>query len=339
MIITRTPFRVSFFGGGTDYPPWFKEHGGAVLALAINKYCYLTVRRLPPFFEHKHRIVYSKVELVKELSEIQHPVVRGVMQEHGVNCGLEIHHDADLPARSGLGSSSSFTVGFLSAIHALNGRMVTKAQLAQEAIHIEQNVLKENVGCQDQITAALGGFNKISFLRDGSFQVDPMILSGERMQEMEGSLMLFFTGITRFASDVAGKKIANLGKKEKQLKRMYKMVDESIDILTDIKQPIDHFGQLMHESWKLKRELSDSVTNERIDEIYNAAMDAGASGGKLMGAGSGGFMVFCVRPALQKRVRERLNKLIHVDTRIDHTGSQVMVYDPDTAIHFQNGDQ
>ncbi|MEG3639853.1 GHMP family kinase ATP-binding protein [Magnetococcus sp. PR-3] len=329
MIITRTPFRVSFFGGGTDYPAWYNQHGGAVLSMAINRYCYLTVRHLPPFFEHKHRVVYSKVELVDHAEQIQHPVVRAIMLQQNIESGLEIHHDADLPARSGMGSSSSFTVGFLKAIYALQGKMISNRTLAAEAINIEQNVLKENVGSQDQLAAAWGGFNHIEFEKGGDYSVNPVILSADRYQELESSIILFFTGIQRFASNVAGKKIANFDKRQDELTTMHGMVNEALSILNDQNQPIENFGTLLNESWKLKRSLSDAVTNPLIDEIYAEAIAAGASGGKLMGAGAGGFMVFIVHPSLRRKVCERLSRLIHVDCAIDHGGSQVVAYDPE----------
>lgn len=329
MIISRTPFRLSFFGGGTDYPQWFLEHGGAVLATTINKYCYISARHLPPFFEHRHRIVWSQVELVRETREIQHPVIRATLQEMAMANGLEIHHEADLPARSGLGSSSTFTVGLIHALQALQQRMTTCRALADAAMHIEQNVLGEHVGCQDQISAAFGGFNRIDFHRNGSYELTPVILPPDRLQELEGSLMLFFSGITRFSSNVAKKKIDNLKNRTAELTTLHHMVPQAVDMLQDVRQPMENFGALLHHSWALKRQLSDAVTNPQIDEIYDEAMSAGASGGKLMGAGGGGFMFFVVRPSLRKRVRERLRKLVHVDFRFDHTGSKILVFEPD----------
>ena len=219
MIITRTPFRISFFGGGTDYPAWSDKHGGSVLATSINKYCYITCRHLPPFFEHKHRIVYSKIENVVEPSEIQHPAVRAVLMNTDCSRGFEIHHDGDLPARSGLGSSSSFTVGLLNALKALEGRHVSQEELAQLAIHIEQNVIRENVGSQDQISAAFGGFNRIEFPRGGGFRVDPVVLPRERLEAFQDHLMLFFTGLSRYASEIAKSKIDNLEQRQKELVR------------------------------------------------------------------------------------------------------------------------
>jgi D-glycero-alpha-D-manno-heptose-7-phosphate kinase len=296
MIISRTPFRISLFGGGTDYPAWFREHGGAVLGTAIDKYCYITLRRLPPFFEHKSRIVYSQVELVQKVEDIKHPAVRGILADRGIKDGLEIHHDADLPARSGLGSSSSFTVGLLHALAALDAKMLTKRDLAREAIRIEQDVLKENVGSQDQLWAAYGGFNRIQFFPDGTFSVTPIIMAAERRNELHGSLMLFFTGFSRFASDFAQDQIKNIGSRASQLRAMRSMVDTAVDILTDPKTPLRELGGLLDTGWRLKRELADSVSNSKIDEIYQAGRDAGAIGGKLLGAGGGGFMAFLVEP-------------------------------------------
>ena len=329
MIISRTPFRISLFGGGTDYPAWFKEHGGSVIGTAIDKYCYISVRRLPPFFEHKSKIVYSRVELVKNVGEIEHPAVRGVLTNMKIDDGLEIHHDADLPARSGLGSSSSFTVGLLNALHALDSRMVSKRELGREAIRIEQDVLKEDVGCQDQIWAAYGGFNRIDFHPDGNFSVAPFIMSASRRAELQQSLMLFFTGFSRFATDFAQDQIKNMNNRKNQLRMMKSLVDSAADILLDPKAPIRELGELMHQSWLLKRELADSVSNSQIDEIYDAAREAGATGGKLLGAGGGGFMVLVVDPEKRAQVRERLKKLVAVNIGFDTEGSKIVIYQPD----------
>jgi D-glycero-alpha-D-manno-heptose-7-phosphate kinase len=328
MIITRTPFRISFFGGGTDYPGWFREHGGAVLATTIDKYCYITCRRLPPFFEHKHRIVYSHIENVKHNDEIQHPAVRAVLNWAKVEEGMEIHHDGDLPARSGLGSSSSFTVGLLHALQGLNGQMANKDGLARDAIHVEQNVIGENVGSQDQVSAAFGGFNRIEFHRNDSFDVDPVILPGHRREELRDHLMLCFTGFSRIASEVAKSKIDNLKKREKELKLMRAMVDEAIAILQDMSEPIESFGKLIDASWQYKRSLSDRVSTPEIDSIYQAAMDAGAIGGKILGAGGGGFLLIFAKPERQAAIRERLNKLIHVPFDFEDSGSRVVLYQP-----------
>ena len=329
MIISRTPFRISLFGGGTDYPTWFREHGGSVIGTAIDKYCYISVRRLPPFFQHRSRIVYSQVELVHDVSEIQHPAVRGILADKGITDGIEIHHDADLPARSGLGSSSSFTVGLLNALYALDSKMVSKRELGREAIRIEQDVLKENVGSQDQLWAAYGGFNRIDFHPDGNFAVVPLIMSAERRTELTRSMMLCFTGFSRFASDFAHEQIKNMGNRKSQLRTMRSMVDSAVDILLDPKTPLRELGELLHESWRLKRELADNLSNAQIDEIYAAGREAGAIGGKLLGAGGGGFMLFLVEPEKREQVRARLKDLIHVNISLDSDGSKIVLYQPD----------
>jgi D-glycero-alpha-D-manno-heptose-7-phosphate kinase len=328
MIITRTPFRISFFGGGTDYPAWFHKNGGEVLSTTIDKYCYLTCRHLPPFFEHKHRIVYSAIENVKHWDEIKHPAVRGVLSTLNCTKGLEIHHDGDLPARSGLGSSSAFTVGLLHALAALKGNYISKEQLARDAIHIEQKVIGENVGSQDQIAAAYGGFNRIEFLRSGNFQVSPMVVKKARMKELNKHLMLCFTGLSRFSSEVAESQIANFRQRETELKRMRDMVEEAVKILHACSRPIAEFGDLMHESWLCKRALSDKVSTPLVDELYEKARNAGAIGGKLLGAGGGGFMLLFVRPEHQPQVREALKDLVHVPFNFDESGSRVVMYQP-----------
>jgi D-glycero-alpha-D-manno-heptose-7-phosphate kinase len=298
------------------------------LATTIDKYCYITCRRLPPFFEHKHRIVYSHIENVKHNDEIQHPAVRAVLNWAKVEEGMEIHHDGDLPARSGLGSSSSFTVGLLHALQGLNGQMANKDGLARDAIHVEQNVIGENVGSQDQVSAAFGGFNRIEFHRNDSFDVDPVILPGHRREELRDHLMLCFTGFSRIASEVAKSKIDNLKKREKELKLMRAMVDEAIAILQDMSEPIESFGKLIDASWQYKRSLSDRVSTPEIDSIYQAAMDAGAIGGKILGAGGGGFLLIFAKPERQAAIRERLNKLIHVPFDFEDSGSRVVLYQP-----------
>ena len=328
MIITRTPFRISFFGGGTDYPGWFREHGGAVLATSINKYCYITCRRLPEFFEHKHRIVYSQIENVKNNDEIQHPAVRAVFNWSKVTDGMEIHHDGDLPARSGLGSSSSFTVGLLHALRGLNGQMAYKDGLARDAIHIEQKIIGENVGSQDQVSAAFGGFNRIEFHRNDLFDVSPVILPKYRRDELRDHLMLCFTGFSRIASEVAKSQIDNLKSREKELKLMRAMVDEALLILHNSNESIDSLGKLLDASWQYKRGLSDRVSTPEIDSIYQAAMDAGAIGGKILGAGGGGFLLIFAKPERHAAIRDRLNKLIHVPFDFEDSGSRVVLYQP-----------
>jgi D-glycero-alpha-D-manno-heptose-7-phosphate kinase len=328
MVISRTPFRISFFGGGTDYPAWYREHGGAVLGTAIDKYCYINCRYLPPFFEHRLRLVYSKVELCKAVADIQHPVVKAVLAKLGLSRGLEIHHDGDLPARSGMGSSSAFTVGFLHAIYALQGHMVPKETLAGEAIHVEQTLLSETVGAQDQLFAAHGGFNRIEFCRDDSFRVEPLPLSRDRLDKLGSSLMLFYTGIRRTASEVAATYVGDIQSRAHQLKRIREMVDEGAQILTG-RGSLDEFGKLLAEGWQLKRSLSGAVSTSQVDNIYEAALRAGARGGKLLGAGGGGFLLFYAAPELHARVKEALKDLIWVPFGFDSSGSQIIFYSPE----------
>ena len=329
MIISRTPFRVSLFGGGSDYPAWYREHGGAVFGFSINKYCYISMRELPPFFEHKHRIVYSAIELINDIGDIKHPAVRAVLQELKPPKGLEIHHQADLPARSGLGSSSSFTVGLLNAYYALSGKMTSKRKLAKMAIDLEQNAMKEHVGSQDQIWAAFGGMNHIEFKRDDTFLVNPLIVNPARRKQLLGNLMLFFTGFSRYASQIAEKQIANLPNRQGHVKKMAAMVDQAEGIFQDVKAPLSEIGQLLGDSWALKKELAKEICPPEIDEIYQAAIDGGALGGKLLGAGGGGFILFYAEPAAQPKIREALASLTEVHFDIDHAGSKIVVYEPD----------
>ncbi|AIB16662.1 kinase (plasmid) [Azospirillum argentinense] len=329
MIISRTPFRVSLFGGGTDLPAWYRKHGGSVIGGAIDKYCTISLRTLPPFFQHRSRIVYSSIELVQSAEEIRHPSVRAVLMEMGVRNGVEIHHDGDLPARSGLGSSSSFTVGLLNAVYAYQGRMVSKAELAAEAIRIEQEVIGEQVGCQDQVWAAYGGLNRIDFHTDGSFEVTPLVLTRDRREELQGHFLLCFTGLSRFASEIEKEKVANFSAREANLREMRAMVDAAADILRSPNRSLEELGRMLHESWLLKRGLSPNVSNTNIDAIYDAARAAGALGGKLLGAGGGGFLLLCIPPERQAAVRKRLEHLITLPFRFDSNGSKIVVYDPD----------
>ena len=328
MIISKTPFRVSLFGGGTDYPEWFHQNGGSVLATTIDKYCYISCRHLPPFFEHKHRIVYSKIESVKTVDEIQHPVVRAVLSNLSISAGLEIHHDADLPARSGLGSSSSFTVGLINALNALKGLQISKQDLAKQAIYIEQKVLKETVGNQDQILAAFGGFNRIDFHPNDSFNISPAIINKEIVEKLQNHMLLFFTGLSRFSSDIAREKISNFKNHFQELNKIKEMVDEGMSILQSPSTPIIDLGKLMHESWKLKRSLSAKISTPKIDEIYETGIKAGAIGGKILGAGGGGFILFFAEPKHHKKIRERLQSLVHVAFRFENIGSKIVVYEP-----------
>jgi D-glycero-alpha-D-manno-heptose-7-phosphate kinase len=326
MVISRTPYRISFFGGGTDYPAWYRANGGAVLTTTIDKYCYLTCRFLPPFFEHRIRVVYRKIEMVQSAEEITHPSVRETLRMMKINRGVEIHHDGDLPARSGMGSSSAFTVGILHALHALKCRMPSKEELARAALVIEQERLKEAVGSQDQIQAAYGGFNHISFERSGEFSVRPMILPQRRLKELDAHLMLFYTGIKRTASDIASTFVANMDQNKHHLTTMRSLVDEAVALLNSGRD-IREFGALMHEGWQLKRSLSAKISNPVVEEIYESARAAGALGGKLTGAGGGGFFLLFVPPARRAEVRERLKKLIHVPFRFEFSGSQIIFFD------------
>jgi len=330
MIISRTPLRVSFFGGGTDYPHWFNEHEGAVLATAIDKYIYISTRALPPFFDHKTRIVWSFIERIKEIDEIKHPSARECLRFMNINDGVEIHYDADLPARTGLGSSSTFTVGLLNSLYALKGQMVPKTLLAKNAISVEQDFIKENVGCQDQILAAFGGFNLVKFKPGREFEVHPITLDAGRMDMFQKHLMLIFTGFTRTASEVAGELIKKTPDKKTELTTMHQIVYEAINILnsnTDIRE----FGKLLNKTWELKRSLTNRITTPEIDEIYSTAMKAGALGGKLLGAGGGGFMLLFAEPEAQAKIKQKLRKFLHVPFQFETMGSQIIFYHPETV--------
>ena len=326
MIISRTPFRISFFGGGTDYPDWFRDNGGEVLSTTIDKYCYLTCRYLPPFFEHRSRIVWSEIERVTEASDIKHPAVREILKFLEINDGVEIHHDGDLPARAGLGSSSSFAVGLLNALGYLKGLAPTKRQLALDAIFIEQVQLKENVGSQDQVNAAFGGLNRITFGGADDFSVTPVSLKANRLHEFQSHLLLIFTGFSRTASDVAGEQIAAISDKRSELRAMQDLVLEAMTILQSQRDICD-FGKLLHESWILKRSLTNSISNPKIDDIYNKAVRAGAIGGKLLGAGGGGFMLIFVKPDHLATVREALKDFLYVPFAFENEGSQIIFKD------------
>ncbi len=328
MIISRTPFRISFFGGGTDYPAWYRQHGGAVLATTINKYCYISCRYLPPFFDHKIRIVYSKIESRQDPSEISHPAVRETLKYLTIDRGVEIHHDGDLPARSGMGTSSAFTVGLLHALYALKGHIPTVQQLTTESIHVEQELLMEAVGCQDQVLAAHGGFNHIIFPQKGDIVVNPVTLSPERIADLNSHLMLFFTGLSRTASEIAQSYTQSLESKEQAMRAMCDMVQEGLSILNS-GEDVQKFGALLHEAWLLKRSLSDKISNSHIEQLYDEARSAGAIGGKLLGAGGGGFMLLFVRPDRQGEVRERLRRLIYVPFKFEFSGSRIIFFDPE----------
>jgi D-glycero-alpha-D-manno-heptose-7-phosphate kinase len=326
MIISRTPFRISFFGGGTDYPAWFRENGGSVLSTTINKYCHISCRHLPPFFANKHRIVWSQIENVSTVDEIRHPSVRECIRFLALNEGLEVHHDGDLPARAGLGSSSSFTVGMLHTLRGLQGQMPDKRQLALDAIHVEQDLIRENVGCQDQIAVAFGGLNRIDFHPSADFSLFKIILSPERLESLQDHLLLIFTGVSRTASDIAGDKIKAVGDKKIEFAAIQQMVAEAVGILTG-SGPMDDFGRLLHESWQLKRSLTPKVTTPHIDAIYDRALKAGAIGGKLLGAGGGGFMLFFAAPDRHAAVKQALAEFLHVPFRFETSGSHIIFYE------------
>src|SRR5882672_3596566 len=328
MVISRTPFRISFFGGGTDYPIWYRDHGGTVLGTTIDKYCYLTCRYLPPFFKHRIRLVYSRIEDCKSVDDIAHPAVREVLRFSGIERGVEIHHDGDLPARSGMGTSSSFTVGLLHALYALKGQMPAKAQLAGESIVIEQEILKETVGSQDQVLAAHGGFNHVVFHTSGEITVKPITATAGRLNELNRHLMLFYTGIRRTASDVAESYVNGLDDRERQLRSIGDLTNEAVSVLCG-KSKVAVFGELLHNAWQVKRDLSSKVSNSDIEEIYAEATSAGAMGGKLLGAGGGGFILFFVPPSKQTIVRRKLNKLIYVPFKFESSGSQIIFFDPE----------
>jgi D-glycero-alpha-D-manno-heptose-7-phosphate kinase len=328
VIISKTPFRVSLFGGGTDYPVFYREHGGCAISMAIDKYCYINVRYLPPFFDYNYRIRYTEQECCGDFNEIQHPSVRECIRYVGESKGLEIQHNADVPARSGLGSSSTFTVGLLNCLNGLSGRISGKDSLASSAIHVEQNMIKENVGSQDQIAAAFGGLNKIEFRRDDTYSVNAMTLESSFIDEMEKSFLLVFTGFQRMASDIAEEQIRSTPSKQKELLAIRDIAEEATELLSHSSKSVKELGALLKRQWEIKRTLTSKVSTDRIDEIYQAGIDAGAYGGKLLGAGGGGFMLFLAEPGRHEKILEALGGLVHVPFKIDNAGSQVIYYTP-----------
>lgn len=329
MIITRTPYRISFFGGGTDYPAFYREHGGAVLNTTINKYCYLTCRYLPPYFEHKHSIRYSRQEYTNSFAEIKHPAVRECLQFLGIDQGIEVVHTGDIPARSGIGSSSSFTVGLLHALYALQGKMVTKRKLALDAIHVEQDLIGENVGSQDQTAAAFGGFNLITFGGQQEILVQPMTIEQEKLDYLQSCLLFYFTGFSRYSSEIAKEQIKQIPNKQHSLTTMKEIVDEAVNLLSchnNFEYNINNFGKLLHESWKLKKTLSAKISTSFIDQVYGTGIKAGALGGKICGAGGGGFILFFVPPERQPEVKSALQDLLLVPFRFETLGSHIVHY-------------
>lgn len=326
MIITRTPLRISFFGGGTDYPVYYRENGGKVLSASISKYNYLTVRELPPFFEHKYRIRYFKSEYKNTIKEIEHPSVRACLEFLDIDKGIELVHTGDVPAMSGVGSSSAFTVGLLHSLYALKGDFVTKKKLALEAIEIEQKKIGECVGSQDQVAASFGGLNLIEFLKDGRIIVTPLTISQKRLQQLEDSIVLFFTGLSRTASEIAETQIRETQNKIKELNLMKSMVDDAINILYSENKSLDEFGELLNESWKIKRGLTEKISNEYIDSVYRRGIKAGAIGGKLLGAGGGGFIAFYVNSEKKNKLINEMSELLHVPFHFDQMGSHIIHY-------------
>ena len=328
MIITKTPFRMSFFGGGTDMENYFRENGGAVLSTTFDKYCYVNVRHLPRFFDYSTELSYSKTERVTSVEEIKHPAIRNAMKMLDMH-EIRLTYEADLPARSGLGTSSSFAVGMLNAFYALKGKYADKKKLADEAIYLERNLCQEAGGWQDQIAASFGGFNRINFNADG-YEVLPVIISPERKKQLNENLMMFFTGFTRFSSDVQKANALGKNNKEKQLGEMFALVDEAEKVLTNKASNLDEFGRLLDYTWKLKRQTGAAVSTNSIDEFYEKGIKAGALGGKLLGAGGGGFLVFYVRPEHQNSVKNAMNNLMHIPFRFEDGGTRVIHYTPET---------
>jgi len=326
LIVTKTPLRISFFGGGTDFPSFYNEYGGSVLSTTFDKYCYITVRHLPPFFEYKNEFVYSKIERVSSIDEIVHPAIRNAMSWLKMR-DIRLSYDADLPARSGLGTSSAFAVGLLSAFYALKGKYADKTKLAEDAIYLERTLCKESGGIQDQIAVAFGGLNTISFASSG-FRVSPEIISGDRKRELHEHLMLFFTGFSRNSYEIQKEMERKIGDNKSELLETLALVSEAEKILLS-KTPITEFGRLLDYAWRLKRQFSDYVSTATIDTIYDKALAAGAIGGKLLGAGGGGFMLLFAEPDKQFSVRRAFEKLIEVPFQFENDGTSVLYYAPE----------
>lgn len=337
MIIVRSPLRVSFFGGGTDHPTWLNMgEPGAVLSTTIDKYIYVQLRRLPAVFDFNYRVAWGMLEEVQTLNEIQHPVVREVLRHYaaGEETGYEVIYNADLPSKSGLGSSSSFTVSLLHAFLGNKERLCSKHMLAKEAIHVEQQLLKETVGYQDQIAAAHGGFNRIDFDSSGEYQIRPVQITSSRRAELESSMMMFFTGFTRSADAVEKKKVAKFADRTSELRSIYDMVDQGERVLRDPGRPVAEFGELLHHTWMAKRSLDASVSNAMIDERYEGAIKAGALGGKLLGAGGGGFLLMYVPEARREAVIASMQGMTYVPLQMERGGSQVVLYNPELTSNY-----
>ena len=328
MIITKTPFRMSFFGGGTDMESFFMENGGAVLSTTFDKYCYVNVRHLPRFFDYSTELSYAKIERVTDVNDIQHPAIREAMKMLDMH-EIRLTYEADLPARSGLGTSSSFAVGMINAFYALKGKYADKKKLADAAIYLERELCKEAGGWQDQIAASYGGFNRINFNSDG-YEVLPLIINPERKRHLNNNLMMFFTGFTRFSSDVQKANASNKADKVNQLKEMLALVDEAEKVLVDKQSDLDEFGRLLDHTWRIKRKTGNTVSTNSIDELYDKGLKAGALGGKLLGAGGGGFLVFYVEPDKQEKVKKAMEDLLYIPFEFEDGGTRVIHYSPET---------
>ncbi len=323
MIITKTPFRMSFFGGGTDFPDYYNEHGGSVISTTFDKYCMVSVGHLPRFFDYSNQLTYSRIERTKTVDEIEHPAVRNAMKYLDMH-ELRIDYEADLPARSGLGTSSSFAVGMLNAFYALKGKYADKRKLADDAIYLERTLCNESGGVQDQIAAAYGGLNRIDFY-SGGYNVSPIIISNSRKEQLNDNLMLFFTGFARFSGEIAVEQVKNIKAKQQELKEMHRLVDEAQKILVS-KSDINDFGKLLDYTWKLKRGITNIISNDSIDEMYNRAIKNGALGGKLLGAGGGGFLLLYVEKEKQNIVRKALEDLLYIPFEFENDGTRVIYY-------------
>lgn len=328
MIITKTPFRMSFFGGGTDMESFFMENGGGVLSTTFDKYCYVNVRHLPRFFDYSTELSYAKIERVTDVNDIQHPAIREAMKMLDMH-EIRLTYEADLPARSGLGTSSSFAVGMINAFYALKGKYADKKKLADAAIYLERELCKEAGGWQDQIAASYGGFNRINFNSDG-YEVLPLIINPERKRQLNNNLMMFFTGFTRFSSDVQKANASNKADKVNQLKEMLALVDEAEKVLVDKQSDLDEFGRLLDHTWRIKRKTGNTVSTNSIDELYDKGLKAGALGGKLLGAGGGGFLVFYVEPDKQEKVKKAMEDLLYIPFEFEDGGTRVIHYSPET---------
>lgn len=326
MIITKTPFRMSFFGGGTDLPSFFNEYGGAVLSTTFDKYCYVNVRHLPPFMPYYSELVYSKIERVNSINDIVHPLIRECMRLHDIH-EIRLTYEGDLPARTGLGTSSTFAVGMLNAFCALKGKMMSKVMLAKEAIHVERDILREHGGWQDQVSAAFGGLNRIDF-RNNEFKVSPIIIHPDRKNQLNDSLLLFYTGVTRFSSEVQKDSFADPEAKKNQLIEMLSLVDDAQAILEDKNADLNDFGRMLDHTWRLKRGIGSKVSNGSIDALYDRGIKAGALGGKLLGAGGGGFLLFYAEPDKKQAVIDALDELMHVPFEFENEGTSIVHYNP-----------